>query len=287
MKLSICIVNWNGKDIFQKCLKSIQNECKKNHIIDYEIIIIDNNSNYLNSKFLKKINKLHLYINNKNLLFSKATNQSISYSKGKYILILNNDIILQNGFIKSIFEKINLYDAVVPRLILPNGTTQKSMPYIPTIKEVVLSAFGVGTIFKNFDLWPNDNTNYSISQTVPTSKQPAFSALLIKKYTWKKVGNLDLNLPLLWNDTDWFFRFHKKNLKCFYCHEAIAIHYHGLSVNKKRINKIIQSTKSMEYFLNKSYQPNFFLKIIIKTIVLITLIERLFREFFIVLMKKS
>lgn len=287
MKLSICIVNWNGTDIFQRCLKSIQNECKKNHIIDYEIIIIDNNSSYLDSKFLKKINKLHLYINKKNLLFSKATNQSISYSKGKYILILNNDIILQNGFIKSIFEKINLYDAVVPRLILPNGTTQKSMPYIPTIKEVILSAFGVGTIFKNFDLWPNDNTNYSISQTVSKSKQPAFSALLIKKNTWKKVGNLDLNLPLLWNDTDWFFRFHKKNLKCFYCREAIAIHYHGLSVNKKRINKIIQSTKSMEYFLNKSYQPNFFSKIIIKTIVLITLIERLFREFFIVLMKKS
>ena len=282
MKLSICIVNWNGAGVFEQCLKSLQKECKRSRINNYEIIIVDNNSTTLNRKSLNKFKNLHLYINKK-FTFSRATNQSIQYSKGKYILILNNDIILQPNFFNFIFKKIDSYDAIAPKLILPNGNIQKSMSYIPTIKEVFLSIFGVGTIFQNFDLWPNDNTNYLISHPISPRNQPAFSALLIKRTTWKKVGKLDLNLPLLWNDTDWFFRFHQKKLKCFYCQEAVALHYHGFSVNKNRFNKIFQSTKSMEYFLKKSYHPNFFQKIIIKIVAIITLVIRLLREYIVVI----
>lgn len=287
MKLSICVVNWEGGEVFEKCLKSIEKECKFSKISDYEIIVVDNHSHHLNRKMLKDVERLKLYVNKKNLLFSEGTNQSIKHSAGDYILILNNDIILKKGFISSLLNNIKKHDAIVPKLILPDGSTQKSMPYIPTIKEILLSSLGFSTLFPKFDMWPSDNTDYKKSKIVSTRNQPAFSALLLKTKTWKTVGKLDTNLPLLWNDTDWFYRFHSKKLSCLYYPKAVALHHHGLSVNKNRYRKILYSTKSMEYFLVKAYNPRPIVKVMIKLTCFATYIERILREFIVLLNSRS
>ena len=41
MDLSICIVNWNGSNVLQKCIKSIY-EFRENLLI--EVIVVDNDS---------------------------------------------------------------------------------------------------------------------------------------------------------------------------------------------------------------------------------------------------
>ena len=60
--VSICIVNWNTRDLLYNCLKSI-NERTRN--ITYEVIVVDNNSNDRSVEMLKKEFPEHTIIVNK------------------------------------------------------------------------------------------------------------------------------------------------------------------------------------------------------------------------------
>lgn len=283
MKLSICIVNWEGEEIFYKCIKSIEENCKD--IKNYEIVIIDNNSKLTNFKKIKKYKNIKIFKNKKNLFFSLATNQSIKKSSGDLLLILNNDIILKKECIKNLYQKINSLncDAVVPKLLYPNKQIQNSISGIPKIKDIFFTSTGLNLISKKLNNWILNDFNYKKEQEIKL--QPAFSALMVKKSSWVKVGGLDKKLPLLWNDVDWFFRFYQKKQKCFYIPSAECIHYHGYSVNKNRLKKIIISTKGMYYFFKKSYKQNNLQKIVLLTLCLYTFLVRYIRELLIIKLK--
>lgn len=284
MKLSICIVNWEGGEIFNKCLQSITSNCQDIKLTDYEIIIVDNASKKIDTKTIEETPKVKLYINDSNLLFSKATNQSIEYSKGELILILNNDVILRKKCLRNLLLGIKRNDAVVPQLIYPNKKIQKSVTGLPSIIDVFYTSTGINHLNKKYDNWLLNHFDYTKKQVV--SGQPCFSALLLKRKTWEKVGPLDENFPLLWNDTDWFLRFQKKGLKCLYNPQSKVIHIHGMSVNKNKYKKVFISTKYMyKYFKKNSVNKNKFQFLILKVICIYTFFIRIITNSFICLIE--
>ena len=93
MTLSIIIVNYNVKYFLEQCLRSVEASTKK---IKNEVFIVDNNSQDGSVEIVKKkFPKYNLIENKKNIGFSKANNQAIKKAKGKYILLLNPDTILE------------------------------------------------------------------------------------------------------------------------------------------------------------------------------------------------
>ena len=107
MTLSIIIVNYNVKYFLEQCLRSVEASTKKIKnevfIVDNIVIffinplfIVDNNSQDGSVEIVKKkFPKYNLIENKKNIGFSKANNQAIKKAKGKYILLLNPDTILE------------------------------------------------------------------------------------------------------------------------------------------------------------------------------------------------
>ncbi len=101
--VSINIVNWNGFDYLSNCIESIKAQTYKN----IEINIIDNNSTDGSVKFLaKKYPEIKLIVNTLNEGFSRAHNQAIKISSGKYIIPLNFDIILSSAFVEEMVKAI-------------------------------------------------------------------------------------------------------------------------------------------------------------------------------------
>ena len=87
-KISIIIVNWNTKEYISSCLKSIYQNCSLN----YEIIVIDNNSIDDSVFYLKKyFPKIRLIQNKKNYGYAKANNQGVKLAKNEFVVILNPD----------------------------------------------------------------------------------------------------------------------------------------------------------------------------------------------------
>lgn len=279
-KISFLIVNRNGGDVFKQGVHSIVQNCRESGIEDYEIVVVDNKS-LDDIKWLENIQKLKLIRNKNNEFFSKPTNDTVKFSKGNILFILNNDVILQKHCLTNLLKELSNknVDAVVPQLLYPDGRVQNSITGIPTWKDIFLVAIGLHIFFPKKDKWRLRDYDYTKKHVI--TDQPMFSALMLKRDCWNKVGGLDLRLPLLWNDVDWFYRFHHARQTCIYVPNAKAKHVHGMSVNKIMWKKLYWLSEGCYIFLTKSSKnKSVFFKILIFFLCAITFFERIPLELF-------
>ena len=93
MELSVIIVNYNVKHFLEQCLHSV---LKASEGFSVEIIVVDNNSVDGSARLVREKFPDIIFIENKeNAGFSKANNQAIRIAKGKYILLLNPDTVVE------------------------------------------------------------------------------------------------------------------------------------------------------------------------------------------------
>src|SRR3989338_946204 len=102
MKVSIIIVNYNGKDLLEKVIASIHNSKFR----DYEVIVLDNASTDGSQDFIKKNYKNVNLVTNKTNLGYSGINSALKYCKGEYILFLNNDMEIDNKCISSLIKTL-------------------------------------------------------------------------------------------------------------------------------------------------------------------------------------
>jgi len=99
-RVAIIIVNWNGKNDTIDCLKSLGKITYRNH----DIVVVDNGSTDDSVKQLKKNHPEAAIIETgENLGLAEGNNVGMRYAlkewKPKYLLILNNDIVVKPDFV--------------------------------------------------------------------------------------------------------------------------------------------------------------------------------------------
>lgn len=101
---SIVILTYNELSVTKECVQSIRRHTPENH----EIIFVDNGSKDGTVKWLKsqiQQNENYRFIENeKNLGFAKGCNQGIEASRGEYILLLNNDVVVADGWLAGLLK---------------------------------------------------------------------------------------------------------------------------------------------------------------------------------------
>ncbi len=103
-KVGVIILNWNGKEILEKCLDSL----KKTDYDNMHILVVDNASTDGSVEMVKKnypwVEVLEL---DKNYGFAKGNNEGVRYFMRKYkdmeyIVLLNNDMeIIDKRWLKN------------------------------------------------------------------------------------------------------------------------------------------------------------------------------------------
>lgn len=100
-KISIVVLNFNGLNDTLDCLVSLKPISVKNTNVD--VIVVDNDSHDDSHKTLSKIKWIKFIQNKDNLGYSGGNNVGIQLAMengADYILILNNDTIVQPNFIE-------------------------------------------------------------------------------------------------------------------------------------------------------------------------------------------
>jgi len=92
MDLSIITVTWNSGEIISRQVRSVKKACGD---LEYEQIIIDNDSSDNTVDIVRSIENIKLIKNKKNKGFGAANNQGVELSSAKFILFLNPDMELR------------------------------------------------------------------------------------------------------------------------------------------------------------------------------------------------
>lgn len=236
--LSVIIVSWNVKSFVLKCLKSIYDS---NNLDEIEIILIDNNSNDNTTleiaKFIKATNKNKPYFklihNLKNIGFSRACNQGIKISIGKYILLLNPDTIVFPDTFKNIIEfaeKNPECGIIGGKVLNPDYTIQPSIRRFPNLLDQIFILLKFPHIFKNLKCIDNylcRNFDYNKPAFDIDQVQGAF--FLIKKDVIQKIGILDENFWIWFEEVDFCKRVKSFGFKICYTPLSKIIHYKAKS----------------------------------------------------------
>ena len=101
-KVSVVIPNYNGERYLRACIDSLMGQ----DYLDFETIIIDNASTDSAYEWLQEYEDIIFKQLDQNYGFSRAVNEGIKMAKGEYVLLLNNDTIVEKDFIKELVNAI-------------------------------------------------------------------------------------------------------------------------------------------------------------------------------------
>lgn len=253
-KVSIVVLNWNGKFVTSECLDSL----KKVKYDNFEVIIVDNGSEDGSQEHFKKnYSWAKLIENRENLGFTGGNNVGMKYALKNgtdYVLLLNNDTVVDPLFLEDLIRvgesdneigllnpKIYYYDH--PKVIWYAGG-----------KFSLLGAFPVHIGRKEIDVG-----QYDALREVSFINGCAF---LIKRKVIDEIGFLDENFFIYAEDTDWSIRARKAGYKAMYVPTSIIWHKEGVDSrrNKGEGFRLYLTSKNTLYVVYKNFSRyHFFL----------------------------
>ena len=96
-KATIIIVNWNGKHLLEECLPSVIEAAQPSH----EILVVDNGSTDGSVEFLREhFPQVRILLLDRNYGYSEGNNRGVAEAHSDIIVLLNNDMIVDPGFLK-------------------------------------------------------------------------------------------------------------------------------------------------------------------------------------------
>lgn len=97
--VSVILLNWNGLSHLSECLNSLMGQTYK----DFECIVIDNGSQDGSVDYLKKTHPwIYLIELAHNIGFAAGNNVGYQQSKGRFIVTLNNDTVVDKNWLKEL-----------------------------------------------------------------------------------------------------------------------------------------------------------------------------------------
>lgn len=103
--ISIIIPNYNGNKYLKACIDSVYTQSFQN----FELIIIDNASTDGSYEWLREYQDIQFKRLDQNYGFSRAVNEGIYLAKGEYVLLLNNDTIMETDFLEEILKEMKAH----------------------------------------------------------------------------------------------------------------------------------------------------------------------------------
>ncbi len=254
--VSIVILAWNNREDLENCVNSVIEKTK----IKYQLIIIDNNSQDSTIEYLFDLEKnwnnkniIKVIYNKENSGYARGNNLAIPYIEGKYVLFLNQDIVITEQSIDKMvsFLEENLdYNAIAPQLRYPDNRIQMSCRLLPTPKSMIGNYLKLSwDDSKNFDHTKNQEC-----------EQPMASAIMLNTKVFKEIGGFDDHKDywLFFNDVDLSKKLQVRNHKTYFLANIFMYHHHGASTKKLfNLKKQIYWHKGMIRYFRKWYCHNF------------------------------
>ena len=226
----IILVNYNGCEDTIECVQSLSEMDYE----EYRIVVVDNGSSD------DSLEKLNLIRNDKiividaqmNLGFSGGNNVGINYALehgAEYILLLNNDTIVQKNFLRELVCTAREYDnkAVITSKIL-YAFDEKSIWYAGGIFNSITSRTS------SIGIHELDEGQYDICKVVSFVSG---CCMFIPVGIIREVGLMSEEYFLYCEDTDFCCRIMKKGYQLVY--QPSSVIFHKVSASTTKLNELM------------------------------------------------
>jgi len=226
-RLSIVIVNFNGRGHLDACLRSLTDHPTATPA---EIVVVDNSSTDDSAALASALPAVRLIQLPRNVGFSAGNNAGIRATSGDLVLLLNNDTVVPPGAIDRLVARLDADSSAAiagPRLVDDRGVAELSFgPMISPLGElrqkvvVGLHARGVGPV----SAWVNRATRREHYVDWVSG-----ACLLVRRAVAEQVGLLDERFFLYTEDVDFCASVRAAGWKVLFTPAAEIVHLRGRS----------------------------------------------------------
>ncbi|MEI6532276.1 MAG: glycosyltransferase family 2 protein [Candidatus Roizmanbacteria bacterium] len=276
--LSIIILSYNTSDVTERCLCSLYKALSLQGKLSCEVIVVDNGSKDKSVEMLQGL-KRNLYLSNctlqlilldQNTGYPKGNNIGLLSSKGKYILFLNSDIIVDDMNFKVLleyFEKNINVGALTVRVNLPSGTIDPaSHRGFPTVWNSFCYYFKLEQLFKNIPYFKRIFGGYHLVDKdlnrIHEVDSPTGAFYLTRKSIMDAINGFDETFFMYGEDLDMSFRIKELGYSIIYFPKYQVLHLKYSSGIKIKDSLISKKTKgyfydAMKIFFDKHYKSRY------------------------------
>jgi hypothetical protein len=254
VELSVVIVAWNAKHYLDLCLESLANEPPRRSM---EVLVVDNASADDTIELVEgKFPSVKLIKSKENLGFAKGNNVAIRQCEGRYIALVNPDVIVFPGCLDALADFLDenpKVGNVGPRVFNPDMTQQSTCRRFPTLWNNFCSATHLESIFKGRRFFAGEHMFY-----FPHDRTLAVNVIvgcfsMIRRETFDQVGLLDEDLFMYGDDVDWCRRAWNAGWQVMFYPGARAIHDRGKTTAPFPVRFAIAQQRSVLLYWTKHH----------------------------------
>lgn len=258
--LSIVIVNWNVKELLQRCLLSLGGVATRVPSAPAtEVVVVDCASSDGSVEMVRReFAWVRLIASDENLGYAGGNNLGMAEATGRYLLILNPDTEVVGDTLATMVRYLDEnppVGALGPQLQYPDGTLQSSRRRFPTLA----TAFWESTLLHQW--FPSNRVArlYHLADRPADVPQPVDwlvgAALMIRREAWQQAGPLDEGFFMYFEELDWCRRCRKAGWEIHYLPVAKIVHYEGKSSQQVVTAAVIRFQRSKVRYFQKYYGP--------------------------------
>ena len=239
LRASIIIVNYNAREKLLRCLESILSASQK----DFEVIVVDNNSSDGIADHIERdFQNVRLIRSQTNLGFGAGNNLAAREAQGKYLVFLNPDTLVQQGWLEALLKPFDVDDRV--GLVTSKILLADEPEIINTCGNSV--HFTGLTLCRGLGQVPEA---FAEKQEVDAVSGAAFA---IRQDLFETLGGFDEDTFLYMEDTDLSWRARLSGWRCLYTPDSVVLHHYTLRITPLKIfyqerNRYLMLVKTLRW----------------------------------------
>ncbi|MBC8424077.1 glycosyltransferase [bacterium] len=257
LNVSIIIPVYDKLELTRQCLESIWRHTPGDR---YEIIVVDNGSTDGTAEYLRELEdagSVKALIQDENLGFARGCNRGAAAARGRYLLFLNNDTEVTEGWLSPLLQTLDqdpYVGAVGNKLLFPDGTIQHAGV------ALVLEDRPQGQVFGARHVLYRKSADSKAANQPQIMRALTAACLMVRSEAFFKVVGFD---EAYWNgneDVDLCLKLGEAGWRLVYRPESVVVHHEsqsgpqrwtGLSENQKRLDKRWHGRVHPDYFVSE------------------------------------
>lgn len=191
--------------------------------VPFETVVVDNASSDETASICREKTGVQVHVNATNLGFSRAVNQAAAASRGKVLVVINQDLYLEPSSLKTIHEFLSSHNVLAGgALSFQDGAEQPSCGPFPTL---------AGTVGRM--LLPRRIRKYDLTRS---SGQEAREVdwvtgafIGFRREAFNTIDGFDEDYFMYYEDVDFCLRARRAGFPSYFLPTAKAIHLHPYS----------------------------------------------------------
>jgi len=240
--LSIITINYNGLKETLALIESIPFNDKM------EVIVVDNASEDSEAEQISlRFPNVKIVKSNKNLGFAGGNNLGIKASKGKYLLLINNDTYFEIFNIQALIDRLNSdpnIGIVCPKIKFAWPPQPIQFAGYTPLSNITIRNQAIG-------FGEEDHGQYDVAHTTPYAHG---AAMLIKREAIDKVGLMPECYFLYYEELDWSMMFTRAGYQIWYDPKCTIFHKESQATGQNSPLRTYYITRNRLRLVKRNYQ---------------------------------